>query len=300
MKSAIFLFAFLTFQTCKCQDNSDDSGPESGLDTAACIFGCLGAFERKGVEGPLPTNDAGNSTTCENLDIDSLVSLCSSYAQAGTCLDKCVNSETKKIIIGGLDYICVRRLSDFKNYVPCWKSKCGQMEDECGDKCGTLASAEGDWLSKLGMSSKTGGSRRKRENTDDTVTTTDSGVLTTTDGSSGDQGSGVEDSGGDTIDTCQFVKCYVNCSRPTIEKTCGKDAYDLFRQTSRILLSFIMVPLEQTWAPSSNASAPELMNMCDGLVSQALTAESSATIRPTSSFAWSILLVLTALLAFPF
>jgi len=223
-----------------------------------------------------------------------LVGVCSAYQKSGSCLGACVNSITKKVIISGLDYICVERLADFQKYMPCYKQRCSQMEEQCGSQCGKLTSAEDDWWSQLGLSSKPTSSRRKRADPLTTELPTTSGVeILTTD-------SGIEDQTPDPSDTCQFVKCYVNCSRPIMEKECGKDAFELLKTTSRILLSFVMTPLEQTWSPTSNTTLFDgtESSTCDGyIVKPRAMATQSDAIRPAFYGAWSILLMPSILLA---
>lgn len=58
-----------------------------------------------------------------------------------------------------------------------------------------------------------------------------------------------------------------------LEKDCGKDAYELLKQTSNILLSFVMAPLEEAWSGAANATLSDTMTTCDKFFSQALTDE---------------------------
>jgi len=296
MDKAIIFILFLIFQTSDCQEQTTTTPVEEtgvGLQTAACVFGCLDAFQRKGVEEPGVVTEAPAQNTCNGLDLESLIRVCKNYQRADTCLGQCVKSETKKIIISGLDYICVHRFEDFKKYMPCYQEHCASMEEQCADRCGSMSSAKDHWWSKMGNPASSS-SRRKRQNADGepATTTTASSAVDATDSSTSSGDTQVSDS---ELDTCQFVGCFVNCSRPFMENECGKDAYELLKQSSRILLSFVLSPLEDSWA-SENITMTAAMAACNGYVSEALTDEKNAAYRPAFVSLATILLLPLALL----
>lgn len=273
----IFL-AILLVQVAICQETTTDQPEaENALETAACIFGCLDSFERKGVEG---TVESSETNGCNGLDLESLISSCDAYLKAGTCIDGCVKSPTKTAIIAGLQYICVDHLADFKKYMPCYVSKCSAMEAECGHRCGMLSEAELGWWNQLGINNKSTSDQQDETPVTEVITT--SSPVLTTEASAGDD----SDSMTDPIGTCQFVKCYVNCSRPIMEKECGRDAFELLKVTSKILVSFVITPLDET----TNITSWDTTGSCEGFVNaQALTARSGAT-QTAFNFMWSFLL----------
>jgi len=271
----IFL-ALLLLQVSSCQEKPDQPDEEDGIETASCIFGCLDSFSRKGVEGPTAT-ETSETSGCNGLDLESLIGACNAYQQADTCLDKCVKSKTKDVIIKGLQYICVDRLADFKKFMPCYKEKCSAVENECSTRCGMLSTGETGWWNQLGITNNKVQSTDQKED----ETTTDAATTSATVINSGDD----TNQGSDPIDICRFVNCYINCSRPLVEKECGQGAYELLKVTSQILLSFVMTPIEQT----SNGTLWDGSGSCEGYIShQALTARSDA-VQPIFKV-WSILL----------
>jgi len=290
MEKVIVLFVaaiFIHGSNCDDLETTTAAEPETGLETAACIFGCLDSFQRKGVEDGPTTTETPLDKGCGAVDLDSLLDVCKAYNVAGTCLGSCVNSDTKKMIINGLDYICVRRLPDFKKYMPCFKEHCSSVEQVCGPVCGALSWAEVQWWNQLGVDNKTSSADKSRRRRDADTETTPNYESTTSQQSEETSGDG--DDATNPVQMCTFVRCYTNCSQPTMEKQCGKEGFELLKQTAHILLSFIVVPLEQSWASPTNASdSTHIMDTCDGYVSQALKAENGAT--TTYSQNWSVLL----------
>jgi len=310
----IIISLLLALYGCNAQSNSDDDGgseddrADQGQATATCVLGCVDQFQRGGVqEGPeqaTTTAPPSPDETCDGLNIESIVHMCNAYLKADTCLQKCAKSITKETLINGFDTICVKRIEDFKKHLPCYHKQCPTINKECGEqRCGSSYSDASDqWLSFMRI--KAGGesdlaqqnttSRRRRKRGDENGVAGDASnarvVQVRNPNSAGETDE--ESSVSIPNDTCKFVSCKVNCSRPTIEKECGTDAYELLKQTSNILLAFLVVPFEQDWMSTFNVTnPPEGVQLC-GPYAQLAALTTASTAASHTGYFWLPLLLL--------
>jgi len=129
--------------------------------------------------------------------------------------------------------MCVERSEDFKKYMPCLTSIGDEVQKQCEPACGSLDESVRR-LARIQQQVRGPGSRSRGADLD------------------------VPEIMQTVSDNCQLVGCVGNCSAEPMIRKCGRDAYDLQRDTIWTMLSSMAqamssIGLNSVWPPQCQA-----------------------------------------------
>jgi len=181
---------------------------EAAEDGSICLLSCIEAMEEQlNTIKSVRTQHAQiqQSSTCQRYEPEQLEALCGSHKEARQCLDACPDGEMRMVgmhALTPLNFMCVDRLEDFKQHLPCLDSICQSAESTCHPTCRQYQPSV-DKLTEIQRDTQI------RQSSDAMAVTKM------------------------VSDACEFIDCFNDCSRPLIVEKCGSGAADLQRDTVR-------------------------------------------------------------------
>lgn len=119
-------------------------------ETGDCLTQCTNALYQSGARlDPVSMLNIetiqladGTAVYCPRMnDSMRLEKSCGPYRTARQCIDQCPQSDSKTTLInsfGGLQFMCIDRIDDWKGYTPCLSEHCEEIQSACSPKCGSF------------------------------------------------------------------------------------------------------------------------------------------------------------------